>query len=1289
MKINAIYLRILLLIFCVATNTLLFSQSSAKEIKSLMQRNLKSIGITKDDVDNYVVNSNYKDENTGIEYVYIQQTFKGIKIFNMVISLAFKDDRLLYSSGKFLDPATDFKGNDTPLIEAGNAVLNAAHHLNLRPYSPFQTKRNNFKKDKKIIFLAEELSTKEIETELLWAQDDSGKIHLSWNVSIDVEKSNNWWNVRVDALTGEIVNKDNWTVHEKATASDEVPRNLQNLREHIDYKAAYKWSQLYGDQRNGRFPASVAPPNVQNASYLVVPFPFENTNEGGAAVENNPWLKAGLTNNAGTYGWHFDGFTNYSITRGNNVYAYEDSANTNSPGRAVTSSTAAPSVNFGVEPNFAIQPFDSANRDFGIVNLFYWNNIIHDVFYQYGFNENAGNFQSDNLGRGGSGNDYVRAEAQDGLGTDNANFSTPPDGGSGRMQMYLWSGPPIVEVHAPASVANRYLATESGFSLNNRLYKKGPVSAQVALYNDVTTPGTHDACDSSKFPTIAVNGRIVLINRGGCPFTTKMRSAQKAGAMGVIIVNNVPGAPIGLGGTDNQITIPGVMISKNDGDAIATELSNHVTMTITTGMLYDGDLDNGIITHEYGHGISNRLTGGRTNSSCLSNAEQGGEGWSDYMALMLTTNWQNAQATDGRKPRSVGTYVGNQPVTGNGIRRVRYSTDMQIDTLTYAGMDGNTLGNGEVHNIGEIWCSALWDMTWNIIQHEGSITPDLYNSNGSGGNVIALKLVIEGMKLQPCRPGFLDARNAILAADSILYNSRHKCDIWKAFARRGMGYSAGQGLSTSTADQVAAFDVPSGIDINRSAVPLLINSGTNVTYTTTLTCQCEVPVTPYLLTETIPPGFAFVNSSTGILNDTIIQFEPVNFSNTQEVITLTVTLKATATGCALSKPINDDRETNLIGGFNANRISGNTNWQISQTNSYSATRAWHAADVSSAANFTLTSGTYVPGNLSILSFWHLYETENHLDGGKVEISPDNGTTWIDAAPYFMQNGYNSLLNANAPEPNTFAFTGSSYSTGTSNNGRFTQSIINLSSFNNKQVKIRFRFQTNGFNEEFQTYDGWFVDDILLTNGCGGISQVALVNSNIKIDFISRSFFIVSNSVLPLTLNNFSAKLKGRTVMVDWATTNELNTTHFEVERSPDGSTWTKIGAVPAGELNNNAYNFNDPDPLENDNFYRVRVNDKDGSFAYTVTRKVEIINSGVFSIVPNPAINKATIYFGTNAKGAVITVSNLEGQILQKHVLTDNSSSYNLAVGLLRPGTYLIRAETKKGSFVKKLIVVK
>ena len=172
-----------------------------------------------------------------------------------------------------------------------------------------------------------------------------------------------------------------------------------------------------------------------------------------------------------------------------------------------------------------------------------------------------------------------------------------------------------------------------------------------------------------------------------------------------------------MGGTDNTIIIPAVMISYNDGQAIKDELlTGTVNITLTGGPVTtpDGSYDNGIIIHEYGHGISTRLTGGPSLSGCLGNDEQMGEGWSDYFTLMLATDWSVAMEDD---RRGIGTYVQGEPTNGTGIRTYPYTTDIMVNPFTYADVADAPVFMGQVspHYIGSIWATMLWDMTWNII----------------------------------------------------------------------------------------------------------------------------------------------------------------------------------------------------------------------------------------------------------------------------------------------------------------------------------------------------------------------------------------------------------------------------------------------------------------------------------------------------------------------------------------------------------------------------------------------
>jgi len=229
--------------------------------------------------------------------------------------------------------------------------------------------------------------------------------------------------------------------------------------------------------------------------------------------------------------------------------------------------------------------------------------------------------------------------------------------------------------------------------------------------------------------------------------------------------------------------------------------------------LADGNFDNLVVVHEYAHGISNRLTGGPALAGCLGNREQMGEGWSDWYGLMLTMDPSDV----GTGTRSVGNFLFGQTAAGGGIRAFPYSTDLTVDPRTYADVAAPN-AQGSPHAMGSIWAAMLWELTWTLIDNYG-FDADLVN--GVGGNNIALQLVTEGLKLQPCSPGFVDGRDAILAADIALFDGANQCYIWNAFAKRGLGFSADQGSSDSRTDGTEAFDLPDNVP-NMCPPPVVI-----------------------------------------------------------------------------------------------------------------------------------------------------------------------------------------------------------------------------------------------------------------------------------------------------------------------------------------------------------------------------------------------------------------------------------------------------------------------------------
>jgi hypothetical protein len=454
-------------------------------------------------------------------------------------------------------------------------------------------------------------------------------------------------------------------------------------------------------------------------------------------------------------GWLGAGAQTTARISGNNVASYLDTDSNNQPDKG---GTAVNSGDFVVAADLAVAPTTTGNKAVSVQYLFYLNNVIHDILYRHGFTEVAGNFQVDNFGRGGRASDAVQAEAQDGSGTDNANFATPPDGRAPRMQMFLWTGNGDThEVVVNAPISAKYNAATAAFG--GQLTKTG-------LTGNVAIAEPADGCAAI---TSAVAGKIAVIDRGTCEFGLKALNAQKAKAVGVIIANNQGGttvSPMGAGLVGSKVKIPALMISQNDGAALKALASPNVTMRelAVLPLQLDSSLDSDVVFHEYGHGLSWRMIGGM--SGPLAGAI--GEGDSDGIAMLINGD------------DVVGEYAGS---SATGIRRAPYAGY----PLTY----GNVTG-AEVHNDGEIYAAVVWRM----IELFGSRRNELFH------------YVVDGMNFTPSTPAYEDMRDGILAS---VANGPTPSDcnlVWQAFAQFGIGVGA-QGTVTATGVQITeSFQMP-------------------------------------------------------------------------------------------------------------------------------------------------------------------------------------------------------------------------------------------------------------------------------------------------------------------------------------------------------------------------------------------------------------------------------------------------------------------------------------------------
>ncbi len=755
-------------------------------------------GLAAGDLADLAATDAYPDALTGRSYVYLAQRVHGIDVVNATAVAAVDADGNVYGATQQFRTGLAARANSaTPAMGATDAIQAAARRLGIDGLGLLVMTRQDATRPGAAVYTVAGTDV-EIPVRLVYFATEAGAVRLAWEVTIPqatprrvvddgvfVAGETHLWHARVDAATGALLDVGDLVDHDAWGRPQAAPASLAPLA------------------ANTAAPLAAAP--AMAGSYRVVPMPNESPNHGAFALVTNP---ANAT--ASPQGWHSDGTNSYTITRGNNAYAYDDRANLDVPG-------TSPDGGAGLVFDF---PFDAAqqpqpNLNAAITSLFYWNNIVHDVMYQYGFTEAAGNIQQNNFGNGGLGNDYVQAEAQDGSGTDNANFGTPADGGRPRMQMYEWSAAADFEVTAPPSIAGFYeVGHPSGWGPETFNFSAEMVAAHAT--QDLTD--VSQGCPGYTFTNqAAFAGKWAIVYRGTCGFSQKARTLQQAGAAGVVIYNcagpedpgctgSNPGEAVlnmALGtGEPNDITIPVVFVGISTGQTFVATAGATARST-NLGIRRDSDLDAGVIAHEYTHGISNRLVGGPSNASCLNNAEQMGEGWSDYVGLMLTMR----AGDTGPQARGVGTYLSFQGTNGSGIRPTAYSTNFAVNPSTYADI-GTTYT--AVHDVGYVWASMLWEMTWELIDDYG-FSPDIYDASGTAGNQIALRLVTEGLKLTPCSPGFVGGRNGILAADQALYGGAHALQIWTAFARRGLGANANQGSSGSVSDGTPDFTIPPGV----------------------------------------------------------------------------------------------------------------------------------------------------------------------------------------------------------------------------------------------------------------------------------------------------------------------------------------------------------------------------------------------------------------------------------------------------------------------------------------------
>ncbi len=1045
----------LCLLFQYALGQKAFQRLGEEHLKSQVEK----WDLQESDIASLRLSDQYKTKHNGVTHLYYNQTFSDIDVINAVSGVhVTSEGKVFYATNGFEANLVNRIRDTEPAIDAEFAINMAMKNLGIESSATLELVEKQGNHSWK--YACDKVSKQEITASLKYypivGQQD---IKLVWEVTIAPNNTSDHWKLRVDAIDARVIDKNNLKI------SCHFP--AKGLHAH---DASCYHTTLPSKSKRSSIATAALPSQGEESFYNVFPIPVESPIHGERQKVASPADPI-----ASPTGWHdIDGdeVADYTVTRGNNAFAYLDE-----DGNNIVDTTSLPDGGESLAFDF---PFieDAApdsSTDAALVQAFYMVNVMHDFAYRYGFDEAAGNFQANNRGKGGRAGDHVLVEVRDGSDTNNASFSTPPDGTNGRMQIYLWDAgqSKILEVLEPAAIQGKFEAGTADY---------GPAITEEEAFEGFVAEAFDGSRDADKGCDEIVNedevaGKIAMVNRGLCFFEQKTANVEAAGAIGLIICNFEDNT-IGMAGVDNITNpqIPTVSLRSSDCATIRLALREGVKIRLqipsTTGPEFlDAAFDNGVVAHEFGHGISLRLTGGPSQSGCLGNDEQMGEGWSDFFTLVMSASPEDA----GRNPHGIGNYLVRDDVDGVGIRRFPYSTDKNVNNQTYEDI----MGTGTPHSLGEVWTSVLWDLYWKFVEVYGW-DDDIYG--GTGGNNIAVQLVMDGMKLQDCQPGFLDGRNSLLAADVINNDGQNQCLIWEVFAARGLGWDADQNSNRNRDDAIQGFETMpecvKELKIAKTVTPN-IRPGEDIGVLLTVINHKDETVENTVVIDEIPAGTQFVGLSDGqdlefevSGNEIRVDLGALSSGQTRKI---SYTLQ-TSPDLVSTEQFFDDFETSGDNFIPAVLDEGIDIWELVDSVGASGQRSWFVPSTTRDNDQALVmlAPFRVTGNQPTLHFKQSYRIEAGNDGGIVEISTDGGFDWVYLSnEKIFRNGYTGRLNYSAFSiPFLRAYWGQT-------NG-FEDTYADLSDYIGEEIQVRFRFGTDTETDEnVDPGRGWNIDDFLI------------------------------------------------------------------------------------------------------------------------------------------------------------------------------------------------------------------
>lgn len=632
--------------------------------------------------------------------------------------------------------------------------------------------------------------------------------------------------------------------------------------------------------------------------------------------------------------------------------------------------------------------------------------------------------------------------------------------------------------------------------------------------------------------TSSLTGRIALISSNNtCRYDSSIVAAQARGASAALVRYRFS-APASLGATIPGVTIPVIAIGLEDGLAIEDALKAGTPVTVTLNaaqsVLRDASVDNQIVAHEWGHYLSMRLVG--ANAEGLWNQQGGGmgEGWSDFVALLMSVRPEDAAVASNSGwagAWTAGSYIAQSSVAASnayyfGIRRYPYTTDMTKQPLRLSHIavsaamppevprltDYDWVSNNEVHKVGEVWCAMLWECYAALLRDSGRLT--FTQARDRMRNYLVASLM-----MTPSTPTLVDARDALLMVAHA--NDPKDYQLFgAAFAKRGLGLDAVVPDRYSYELEGAYDGYAWGGDLTIAAVTL-----SDSLHSCDLDGYLDAGETGRVTVTVVGSAFgvgltetkALVTSSNPALtfdNGGLITFPPIPPGQVVQASLLVhcaagagsqrQDVHVTATDPMFLDPAPHTFDAAFWG--NADETTARVdsvevrvpNWTPLQGGSGTPTWAWGVGvtsvnplnhsffvpDRDELQEQLLVSPPITVGSGAFtVTFRHAYQFEadmaGNYDGGVVEISQDAGATWTDVGAS-MTPAYPGTISSDwdNPMPGRAAFVGTS----ASYPALSTATLAFGTAYAGKSVRIRFRFASDG---SFGSV-GWFVDDITVS-----------------------------------------------------------------------------------------------------------------------------------------------------------------------------------------------------------------